>query len=251
MTEPIPSPTPATDAASGTPPPPWFRTVVWDSLLGGACPLLPLPVIDDMALAGVRRRMVTRLVSRWGVELAPHQLAHLAGGRRPWTASRVAAKMVLYPIKRLFKKVLYFLAVKEGVDTFSELFHQGYLLHAALTRGALGGGGKVSDERVTAVAAAVHGTLAAADTRPLRRVVVGVLRNSKRLLRGMLAWLTSRLTRGGRGALDQVEEAGAASGPTAAGSPEAEQLLDRLLVVLWGEEGYRRNLELELDRRLG
>ena len=251
MTVPIPIPSPAATAASQTPPPPWFRMVVWDSLLGGACPLLPLPVVDDLALAGVRRRMVTRLVSRWGVELAPHQLAHLAGGRRPWTASRVAAKMVLYPIKKLFKKVLYFLAVKEGVDTFSELFHQGYLLHAALTRGELGGGGRASDERVTAVAAAVHGTLAAMDTRPLRRVVVGVLRNSKRLLRGMLTWLTSRLTRGGRGALEQVEEAGAAAGPTAAGSPEAEQLLDRLLVVLWGEEGYRRHLELELERRLG
>jgi hypothetical protein len=246
MSEPVPTSTrPAASA-----PPPWFRTVVWDSLLGGACPLLPLPVVDDLALAGVRRRMVGRLVAPWGVQLAPHQLAHLAGGPRPWTASRMAAKMVLYPIKKLFKKVLYFLAVKEGVDTFSELFHQGYLLHAALARGALGGGGPVSDERVMAVAGAVHGTLAETDTRPLRRVVVGVLRNSKRLVRGMLSWLAARLTRGGREALAQVEEAGAATGPTAAGSPEAEQLLDRLLVVLWGEERYRRGLEQELERRL-
>ena len=89
---------PSSDATSqpsqvtspGAGPPPWFRLVVWDSLLGACCPLLPLPIVDDMALARVRRRMVTRLLDRWGTPLAPHQVALLAGGGRRWTVSRMA-----------------------------------------------------------------------------------------------------------------------------------------------------------------
>jgi len=34
------------------------------------------------------------------------------------------------------------------------------------------------------------------------------------------------------------------------GSPEAEQLLDRLLLALWGERGYLEHLDAELARRL-
>jgi hypothetical protein len=238
----------STPDAEGSPPP-WFRVVVWDSLLGASCQLLPLPLVDDLALARVRRRMVGRLAAQWGARVAPYQLAHLAGRGRRWTLGRFAGKVVVYPLKKLFRKVFYFLAVKDAVDTFSQLFHHGYLVHAALVRGALGGPGVVSDERVAAVAGAVHGTLQATNTGPLRRVVVGVLRNSRRLVAATLSWLASRLARGRGEGLEQVEEAGA-TGSLAAGSPEAEQLLDRLLVVLWGEEGYRRRLEQELERRL-
>ena len=128
---PLPTPSAGSAARAGTPPP-WFRLVVWDSLVGACCPLLPVPVVDDMALSRVRRRMVTRLAGRWGAALTPEQVALLAGQSRGWTTSRFAGKVFLYPFKRLFRKIVYFLAMKEAVDTFSLLFHQGYLLHAAL-----------------------------------------------------------------------------------------------------------------------
>lgn len=232
-------------------PPPWFRLVVWDSLLGGCCPLLPVPVVDDLALARVRRRMVNRLLGRWGATLTPQQVAMLAGPSRPWTVSRAASKVVFYPIKKLFRKVVYFLAIKEAVDTFSQLFHQGYLLHAALIRGALGApaGQPVDDARVRAVAAAVHGTVAAADTGPLRQVVLGVFRNSRRLVLGTLGWLTSTLAQR-RADLSEIEAVGADPARLHGGSPEAEQLLDRLLLVLWGQEGYAARLDRELEARL-
>jgi hypothetical protein len=237
-------------AVAGSAPPPWFRVVVWDSLLGASCPLLPVPIVDDMALARVRHRMVTRLLGRWGTTLQPHQVDILAGPSRPWTVGRLAGKVVVYPIKKLFRKVLYFLAMKEAVDTFSTLFHQGYLLHAALVRGGLGGpaGHPPEDARVRALAAAVHGTLGATDTRPLEQLVLGVFRNSRRLVGGTLRWLGKRLA--GRRDLGDLEAVGADPGRLHAGSPEAEQLLDRLLSVLWGEVGYRQRLERELDRRL-
>jgi uncharacterized protein (DUF697 family) len=236
-------------AVPASQPPPWFRGVVWDSLLGASCQLLPLPVVDDLALLGVRRRMLGRVAASWGLTFTPAQLGLLAGGARRWTVGRLASKVVIYPIKKVFRKVFYFLAVMEATDTFSHLFHQGYLLHTGLGRGALGGEGQPTDEQVARLGAAVRETLAGVDTRPLRRVFVGVLRNSRRLVAATLAWMRAQL--GGRGrALEQLEEVGVEEARLAAGSPEAEQLLDRLLPVLWGEEGYRRRLEQELAARL-
>jgi len=246
-------------AAAAPAVPPWFRAVVWDSLLGALCLLLPIPLVDDMLLARMRRRMVERVAARWQVTLSPAQLALLAGGGRR-SLGRFLLKAAIYPVKELLRKVLYFLAIKDAVDTFSLLFHQGYLLHAALSRGALGNGraadgasgrgGPVDDAWVAATAAAVHGALAATDTRPLQRLLVGVLRNSRQLLRATVRWLASRL--GGRRDAAPAVTALADEGATRQqlGSPEAEQLLDRLLLALWGERGYLERLDAELGRRL-
>jgi hypothetical protein len=244
-------PAPATTGTAAAAPvvPPWFRAVVWDSLLGALCLLLPIPLVDDMLLGRMRRRMVERVAARWQVSLSPAQLALLAGGGRGGIG-RFLLKAAIYPVKEMLRKVLYFLAIKDAVDTFSLLFHQGYLLHAALSRGALGRGGPTDDARVAATAAAVHGALAAIDTRPLQRLLVGVLRNSRQLVRATLRWLASRL--GGRRDAVPAVTALADEGATRQqlGSPEAEQLLDRLLLALWGERGYLEHLDAELARRL-
>lgn len=262
---PLPAPAAATTSADpsgstqATPAsvPPWFRAVAWDSLLGALCCLLPVPFVDDLAVARMRRRMVERVLSGWGVVVSPAQLALLAGGRRPWSVGRVLGKAFIYPFKELLRKILYFLAIKDAADTFSLLFHQGYLLHAALGRGALGGAGQAPvaaplEARIAAVADAVHGTLAATDTRPLGQLFRGVFRNSGRLLSASTRWLGSLLRR--RDAIAVVPEdpslAGIGGARQPLGSPEAEQLLDRLLLVLWGERRYLDRLDAELARRL-
>ena len=247
---PAPPPPPADAGASAVAAvPPWFRAVVWDSLLGALCLLLPLPFVDDVALGVMRRRLVERLLARWGVRATPAQIARLAGGSRGWSVGRVVRKVLIYPFKELLRKILYFLTVKDAVDTFSLLFHQAYLLQAALSRGALPAGSAIDEARVAAVADAVHGTLVAVDTRPLRRVLVGVLRNSRRLVVGTVRWLATRM--GGRGGAATTISAIADEGSAPAlGSPEAEQLLDRLLLVLWGERRHRERLEDELAHRL-
>jgi hypothetical protein len=203
-----------------------------------------VPIVDDLALARMRRRMVERLAGRWGVTLTATQLAWLAGGGRPFSVGRFFGKALIYPFKELLRKILYFLAIKDAVDTFSLLFHQGYLLHATFAKGFLRGPSP-DDARVWAVTHAVHGTLAATNTRPLRRVLVGVLRNSRRLVVGAARALADRLR--GRDTLEGVEEGAVRD---TLGSPEAEQLLGRLLLVLWGERRYLEGLEAELARRL-
>jgi len=229
--------------------PPWFRAVVWDSLLGGLCPLLPIPFLDDLVLARMRRRMVEHLATRWQVALAPAQLALLSGGGRKMTVGRFLAKAAIYPLKEVLRKILYFLAIKDAVDTFSLLFHQGYLVHAAFAHGALGRG-PADDGRVAVAAAAVHGTLAATNTRPLRRLLVGVLRNSRDLLRGTVRWLAARLGRRRDAAPNLASIADEATSRPELGSRDAEQLLDRLLLALWGERRYLDRLDADLASRL-
>ena len=242
-----PGATAAPPGATAAPPvPPWFRAVVWDSLLGGLCPLLPLPFVDDIALGVVRRRMVAGIARRGGVTLTAAQVGQLAGGGRGGSLPRFVVKAVLYPFKEVLRKIFYFLAIKDAADTFSLLFHQGYFVQRALAGGALGSGGPVDDARVAWAAAGIHDALAAADTRPIRRLLRGVLRNSGRLVVATLRWLTTRL-RGPSAVAEVAEEA--VSRP-ALGSPEAEQLLDRLLLVLWGESGYLQQLDAHLAARL-
>lgn len=246
---PVP-PSPASVAPGAAAAPPWFRAVVWDSLLGGLCPLLPIPIVDDLVLARMRRRMVEHLVGRWQVALTPAQLALLSGGGRKRSFGRFALKAAIYPFKEMLRKVLYFLAIKDAVDTFSMLFHQGYLVHAALAHGGLGRGGAVDDARVASTTAAVHGTLGAIDTRPLRRLLIGILRNSRDLVRGTVRWLGARLGRRRDAAPDMTAIADEGASRPELGSPDAEQLLDRLLRALWGERSYLERLDADLARRL-
>lgn len=238
--------------------PPWFREVVGDSLLGGLCPLLPVPLVDDLVLLQMRRRMVDHLARRWGLALSPAQVARLAGGRGIGLG-RLAGRALVYPFRKLLAKVFYFLAIKDAVDTFSLLFHHGYLLHAAAARGAFRGelagqGGAagvpslVDDATFARVAAAVEATLAATNTGPLRHLLLGVFRHSRRLLGGALRWLRARLGR--RGELPELPADTASPAPAMPPAPELEQLLDRLLLVLWGDAGYRARLESDLERRL-
>jgi hypothetical protein len=229
-------------------PPAWFRLVVWDSLVGGLCPLLPVPILDDLALRRVRRHLVQRLCQAAGVAPTAYQVTLLAGGRRGLTVGGCAAKAVLYPLKKIYRKVLYFLAIKEAVDTFSLLFHQGYLLQVALDRGALGRQGTPSDGAAHATGLAILNTLEAADTRPINRMIRGVLVGSLGLVAASVRFMASRFRR--RTPLEQLAAKGADPERLAAASPATEALLDRLLALLWGEERYRQRLEDELVARL-
>ena len=196
----------------------------------------------------MRRRMVERLAGRWGVTLTPPQLALLSGGSRGWNAGRVIRKVLIYPVKELFRKVLYFLAIKDAVDTFSLLFHQGYLVHAALSRGALGRSGA---RRGAAAAVAGRARDAGGDRHPAAAPVAD-RRAAQTAGSGArhVRWLTSRLRsrRDAVPAVTAIADEGE-SRPTL-GSPDAEQLLDRLLLALWGERGYLERLDADLAQRL-
>lgn len=219
--------------------------MVWASLLSALAQLLPTPFIDDLLEGRVRRRMAERLARGHGVTLSRRQARRLVGRTGGRSLTRLAGKAIFYPVKKIFRKVIYFLAVKSAVDSFSDAFHHGYLLCSALELEALEGA-SASDDRVEEVGAAIDEVIGSVDTRPIGNAVKGVFRNSRRLLRRALAWLGKAGPRG----VDELESTGADRRSLERESPSTERLLDRLLLVLWGREAHLRELHLRMERSL-
>lgn len=247
--EPTPEPAPA--------PPRSLRHLVFYSLLTGLCPLIPIPLLDDWARDLLRRRLVAELARGRGLELDGPNVKVLACGDRPLTARgclrgcfalavlkplfKVAVKLVA----KLFRKVLVVLAVREGVLTFSETFHEAYLVRHALALGVLDG----PTPPASAVRRAVEAATAEPDHRPIERLARQTMRGSWRLVRRGGRVLTRgarRLYRSGRndeeivrGDLDLEEE-----------ERVLGDLVDELTQEIEQEGGYLRQLEKLFEKRL-
>lgn len=241
-------------SAAASAPPDWFRDVVWESLLGALCPLIPVPFVDDLALVWTRRRMVSRIAQRHRLTVLPAEVRRVAGSGKEFSCLMLLFKVVIYPFRKLLRKLLYFLSIKDAVDTFSLLFHQGYLLHHALelrrdacrTSTPAAEAGCSEFERC---GRAVLQTLEEVDTKPLGRTLRSVLRGSRDLVASAVRFVTQRVF--SRRSFERVAEQGEDAKQLAAASPETSQLLDRLLVVLWGEAAYRERLRAQLAGNLG
>ncbi len=126
-----------------------LRRLVADSVLTGLCPLIPVPLLDDWARDLLRKRLVARLAAVAGAALADGDATILACGYRPPSLGGCAAgclrSLLVQPIvflvnlifRKLMRKVFFFLTVKDAVDTFSQTFHEAYLLRHALALGLL------------------------------------------------------------------------------------------------------------------
>jgi hypothetical protein len=175
----------------------------------------------------------------------------IAGGGKRISCLLLLVKIVVYPFRKLLRKVLYFLSIKDALDTFSMLFHQGYLFHKALEVTP----NPCEESPRTAVRPDVElcgrvvlEMLEDLDTGPVGKTVSGVFRTSRDLVRSAVRWLSGRVF--SRRSFRQLESEGLEASTLEAASPETKQLLDRLIEALWGEADYRDRLALEIQRRL-
>ena len=92
------------------------------ALLAGAVALLPVPLLDDLAVAGVRARLVASLARARAVDLDRQSLAVLAGAPRPGRPGGVVSAMVRLGVRatrsRLVPAFLLTRAAEAGVTTF-------------------------------------------------------------------------------------------------------------------------------------
>ena len=236
--------------SDGTPPAPvpWFREVTFYSVLAGLCPLVPVPFLDDRVLAAVRRAQVRALARERGVALTPVQLEYLAGtyrvARGCWEqAGRAAYALTVKLLGKLFRKVFVFLAVKEGVDTASRAFHEGYLLHLLFDPAEPATRAPADDLAAWRARWAMEGALAEVDPRPVNQAIRRAFRGSLGLLRNgarVLARSARRRGRRGGGGLPEAEEERIVGG-----------VRDRLAAELWEQQGYLQALEARFLRWLG
>lgn len=116
------------------------------SAMAGLCPLIPIPFLDDFIIDRFHRRMLQKLTRPHDVYLAVKDAKYLTS--KPSNLLSGAVKsLVLWPIKKLVRKVVYVLAIKSCADVATAVFHEGWLFARALERGyvepaALGRGDK-------------------------------------------------------------------------------------------------------------
>lgn len=149
-----------------------MRIVAAHSALAGLCPLIPVPFVDDLLIGSLRERMLRAL-------FAAHDLQLPRGGAKVLTTSPpgwlpgAAAAVLLFPIKKLVRKLVYVLAVKDCADVAASVFHDGWLVARLLARPS---GLALTDRNTLERArAAMLRTYADVDPTPLRRALAGAL----------------------------------------------------------------------------
>lgn len=147
------------------------RIVASHSAIAGLCPLIPLPFVDDLLIRRVTRRMVGALFDAHGLTVTAAGEKALTAGSTGWLRG-AATSMALFPVKRLLRKVVYLLAIKDCADVASVVFHDGWLLAHWLER-APHGASRADPKLLQRVRAAMLRTYRDIDPAPLRRALVG------------------------------------------------------------------------------
>jgi len=231
-----------------------FRRLTFYSVLGGLCPLIPAPFVDDWALGQVQRRMLAEVARHAGVALSAPERRILAGGGEPlwrgcagtivWAVREVAGAI----LKWLFRTLFYFLTIRRSVRRSAETLHLGYLFDHTLRLGpaalpsTLG-----AEDRARLIRAAAMKTLEQVDDRAIHRTLIRDFRRSLSLLLQAAALFRRLLPRRRKRRDTDL----AAEGEV---FRREEELLggfvDRLSADLWGNQAYFGELERLFEANL-
>ncbi|MBE7436869.1 MAG: hypothetical protein HS115_00325 [Spirochaetales bacterium] len=170
-------------------------------LLGGLCPLIPLPWLDDWALNHFQKNLLRKVTTRHGLQLSDRDLEILSRGyeeKRGCLLSffllpfQLIVFFLLRPAKQVLKKMTVIFAVKEAADMTSRFVHQAVLTDHAIQCGLVqssppaDASAEIKErhkQQLLATAGLVNRTCSRLDTRPLNQLIKRTL-NSSRLLLG-------------------------------------------------------------------
>ena len=110
-----------------------------DGTLAGIAVLVPIPLIDWVLEMIFRRRMLSRIAARHGRMVSPEvqQVINQESRRSCWGCLWWPFTAVYSLLKRLSRKILYFLTIKEASDQVSYYWHRAFLLNYMLAEGHL------------------------------------------------------------------------------------------------------------------
>ncbi len=250
---------------------PSLRSLIGHSVLTALCPLIPIPFLDDWIRDVVRRRMVRGLSAETNTPLSDRRIDILACGYDPISASgclsgclvkafKIPAQFVFKLLfKKILRKIVFVLAIKDSVDTFSATFHEGFLLRHALTHEPIRKSfldpslsnpetPSSDSDPVIALRRSIETVRDEVDHRPVERWARKTFTVSKKLLRRVASTAFRQLRRSRRdGHLDEdqiyeemrKEEA------------ELSHVVDELTHEIGGEQTYLRDLQRRLNEHLG
>ncbi|MBW3636865.1 MAG: hypothetical protein KY445_10470 [Armatimonadetes bacterium] len=181
------------------------QVLVTHATLAGLTPLIPIPLLDDLFYRHFLRSLVKRLAATHARELSPQEIEILTAQKGRGCALGCLGTVLLYPIKKVLRKIFFFLEWKRAADTISHTYYFGYLIEAALEEGW------IETHGADRVRAAIDDVLARTNTSLITRAASGVVGQSKGVLQSLGQLLLRNLPNaGGRAGEAEVSQASAA-----------------------------------------
>ena len=163
-----------------------LHKMLFYSLLGGLCPLIPIPFLDDLLIKQIRLRMFKTQIIEAGLKLSDAQLDTLSKspgqGCLRGCLIFIIIQGPLYILKKIFRKIFFFLAVKDAVDITSKLLHEGWLVQHMLTQSHLNQETLTDSASLEKLRDAMLATCEEMDTRPLNQILRRFFRGSKAMV---------------------------------------------------------------------
>ncbi len=156
-----------------------------DATCAGLAVLIPLPLVDLVFEALFRRRMPGAIARTRGRPLEPALRRQLGrGADRPLSLEgclSLVVKAMLYVLTRIWRKIIYILAVRDSVTAISRYWHRAFLIDHMLRAGHLEPA--VDTELAVRV---FRRTVQATDPGPLTGLARQTVASSRRVLRLLL-----------------------------------------------------------------
>lgn len=224
-----------------------FRRLTFWSVLGGLCPLIPVPFMDDWMLERVQRRMIQEIDREEKAGFSAEDMKILAGDEDPrWpgclgTLTWAVREVVGVVLGKLFRTVFYFLTLRRSVRRSADTLHLGYLVFHAV---------RLGEKRARVVRAAILATIREMNARPVHRTLTRDFRQSLSLLLQGAA-LLGRLVPRRRSKAAKAKEIPGAEEAFRKQDELLGGLVDRIAADLWGNRAYFAELERVFEGKLG
>jgi hypothetical protein len=167
-------------------PPRFDWSIYADATFAGLAALIPLPLVDLYFEWLFRRRMVRAIALRNGRLLNTPTINEINRNRN----SRLQG-CLLWPLKTIFsflkklsRKILYFLAIKEAVDNLNYYWHRAFLLDYMIRAGYL----DQSPAEIARAAQTLDLVLKQTDESPLTQLARQVVGSVRYVLRSLWRW---------------------------------------------------------------
>ena len=154
-----------------------------DATCAGLSVLVPIPLVDLLFEHFFERRMAATICRARGVDIGAEALASLGRRRGPLITVRGCLMLPvsggLYLLKRISRKILYFLTVREATEQLSRYWHRAYLVDHMVVAGLC----QAPPGDLAIATDALEATLGSAETSPLLRLARATVGGAHRVLR--------------------------------------------------------------------
>lgn len=159
-----------------------------DATFAGLSPLIPIPLLDLAFEWFFKRRMLGVIAKRRGRSLQPAVYQTINRGQGCAEGCLLwPVKLIFVLLKRISRKLLYFLTIKEATDQLSHYWHRAFLLDYMLALGHLD-----TVESAEIARQALDKVLDTPDTSPLHQFAQQIANSTRHV------WRTLRRARRGQ-----------------------------------------------------